>query len=139
VQDCTVLIYVLHFRNGTSKAYSLYSRRVMARDPVLRCGSWLHSSMTRSDMSISSKYLKGELLGEGTWGSVFSAERRSDSLKVAIKRIKPMYVHLGMNFTALREIKYLKYIKGENIIDVSKVTSVAFILLRLISRCSFRW
>jgi serine/threonine protein kinase len=48
--------------------------------------------MTRSDMSISSKYLKGELLGEGTWGSVFSAERRSDSLKVAIKRIKPMYV-----------------------------------------------
>jgi cyclin-dependent kinase 7 len=70
-------------------------------------------------MSISSKYLKGELLGEGTWGSVFAAERRSDAVKVAIKRIKPMYVHLGMNFTALREIKYLKYIKGENIIDVS--------------------
>jgi serine/threonine protein kinase len=69
-------------------------------------------------MSVSSKYLKGELLGEGTWGSVFAAERRTDSVKVAIKRIKPMYVHLGMNFTALREIKYLKYIKGENIIDV---------------------
>jgi serine/threonine protein kinase len=120
VQDCTALLYVLRAYNGLKKAYSLNSRRVMARDPVLRCGSWLHSSMTRSDMSISSKYLKGELLGEGTWGSVFSAERRSDSLKVAIKRIKPMYVHLGMNFTALREIKYLKYIKGENIIDVSK-------------------
>lgn len=70
-------------------------------------------------MSLSSKYLKGELLGEGTWGSVFSAERRSDSVKVAIKRIKPMYVHLGVNFTALREIKYLRYIKGENVVDVS--------------------
>ena len=45
-------------------------------------------------------------------------------MKVAIKRIKPMYVHLGMNFTALREIKYLKYIKGENIIDVSKLISL---------------
>ena len=68
--------------------------------------------------SMSSKYLKGVQLGEGTWGNVFEAERRSDSLKVAIKRIKPMYVHLGMNFTALREIKYLRYIKGTNIIDV---------------------
>jgi len=29
-----------------------------------------------------------------------------------------MYVHLGVNFTALREIKYLRYIKGPNIIDV---------------------
>ncbi len=70
-------------------------------------------------MNLTSKYLKGDLLGEGTWGSVFSAERRTDSLKVAIKRIKPMYVHLGVNFTALREIKYLRYIKGPNIIDVS--------------------
>ncbi len=72
-------------------------------------------------MSLSSKYLKGELLGEGTWGSVFSAERRADSTRVAIKRIKPMYVHLGVNFTALREIKYLRYIKGPNIIDVSHI------------------
>jgi len=69
-------------------------------------------------MSLTSKYLKGDLLGEGTWGSVFSAERRADSTRVAIKRIKPMYVHLGVNFTALREIKYLRYIKGPNIIDV---------------------
>lgn len=74
-------------------------------------------------MSLSSKYLKGELLGEGTWGSVFSAERRTDSTRVAIKRIKPMYVHLGVNFTALREIKYLRYIKGPNIIDVSHIQS----------------
>eukprot|EP01032_Pedospumella_encystans_P023077 gene23077-26133_t len=72
-------------------------------------------------MSLSSKYLKGELLGEGTWGSVFSAERRTDSTRVAIKRIKPMYVHLGVNFTALREIKYLRYIKGPNIIDLQDV------------------
>ena len=90
-------------------------------------------------MSLSSKYLKGELLGEGTWGSVFMAERRSDSLKVAIKRIKPMYVHLGMNFTALREIKYLKYIKGENVVNVSVailhsfyITSLLLFLIMLI-------
>jgi serine/threonine protein kinase len=139
VQDCTALLYVFSACNDTTKAYSLYSRRVMVCEPVRRCESELHSSMTRSDMSISSKYLKGELLGEGTWGSVFSAERRADSLKVAIKRIKPMYVHLGMNFTALREIKYLKYIKGENIIDVRKVSSTGSVLLHIKWICTFRW
>jgi cyclin-dependent kinase 7 len=70
-------------------------------------------------MSLSSKYLKGVQLGEGTWGTVFEAERRSDSLRVAIKRIKSMFTHLGVNFTALREIKYLKFVRGPNIIDVS--------------------
>ena len=43
------------------------------------------------------QYLRGAALGEGTWGSVYEAKRKSDGLKVAIKRIKPMDAHLGMN------------------------------------------
>ncbi|KAJ1442721.1 kinase-like domain-containing protein [Ochromonadaceae sp. CCMP2298] len=70
---------------------------------------------------MASKYLKGRQLGEGTWGTVFEAERRKDQLLVAIKRIKPMYVHLGVNFTALREIKYLKVVRGANVIDLLDV------------------
>ena len=72
-----------------------------------------------------SNYSKGALLGEGTWGHVFEATRRSDGSKVAIKRIKPINkvvdAHLpqGINFTALREIKYMKEMKGcINIVEV---------------------
>lgn len=72
-----------------------------------------------------SNYSKGALLGEGTWGHVFEATRRSDGAKVAIKRIKPINkvvdAHLpqGINFTALREIKYMKEMKGcINIVEV---------------------
>jgi cyclin-dependent kinase 7 len=77
---------------------------------------------------MASKYLKGRQLGEGTWGTVFEAERRKDQLLVAIKRIKPMYVHLGVNFTALREIKYLKVVRGANVIDVSTYIYVIYML-----------
>jgi cyclin-dependent kinase 7 len=61
----------------------------------------------------------GKFLGEGTWGSVYEASRRSDGLRVAIKRIKPGDPKLGMNFTALREIKYLRELRHTNVVDVS--------------------
>ncbi len=67
---------------------------------------------------MASKYIKGDQLGEGTWGHVYQASRRSDGLVVAVKRIKPMDPLLGINFTALREIKFLKELKSPNIVDV---------------------
>jgi cyclin-dependent kinase 7 len=70
---------------------------------------------------MASKYLQGRKLGEGTWGTVFEATRRSDGIQVAIKRIKPMEPELGMNFTALREVKFLKELKCVNVVDVSDV------------------
>ena len=35
-------------------------------------------------------YERGRTLGEGTFGLVYEAYRRSDQLKVAIKRLKSM-------------------------------------------------
>jgi serine/threonine protein kinase len=76
-------------------------------------------------MSLSN-YIKGNKLGEGTWGHVFESTRRSDGLRVAIKRIKPInsqvdgHLPPGVNFTALREIKYLQELKlCPNIIKVT--------------------
>lgn len=74
--------------------------------------------------SSSSKYLKGKILGEGTWGHVYEAIRQADGEKVAIKRIKPRDVHLGVNFTALREIKYLKEVHSPFVVDVSVIRMV---------------
>lgn len=72
---------------------------------------------------MASRYVKGDQLGEGTWGNVFKATRRSDGLVVAIKRIKPMDPMFGINFTALREIKFLKEVKCSNIVDVRLILS----------------
>lgn len=70
---------------------------------------------------MASRYVKGDLLGEGTWGHVYQASRRSDGLVVAVKRIKPMDPLFGINFTALREIKFLKEVHSVNIVDVSRL------------------
>ncbi len=67
------------------------------------------------------KYRREKLLGEGTWGHVFLARRQIDNLQVAVKRIKPKDAHLGLNFTGLREIRFLKVVKSVNIVDVSTI------------------
>lgn len=69
----------------------------------------------------SETFLRGRLLGEGTWGVVYQGTRSSDGLLVAIKRIKPKETHLGLDFTALREIKYLRALKSPYVVDVSFV------------------
>ena len=69
---------------------------------------------------MASKYHTGKFLGEGTWGLVYEATRISDGTQVAIKKIKPMpQQELGMNFTALREVKYLKELHSINVVEVS--------------------
>ena len=89
---------------------------------------------------MASKYTTGKFLGEGTWGSVYEAFRRSDGLQVAIKRIKPMDPALGVNFTALREIKYLRELKHTNVVDVCcwfniKFLFLIFNLISTVERC----
>jgi serine/threonine protein kinase len=65
------------------------------------------------------KYIRGNLLGEGTWGKVYEASDRNDKTQMfAIKMIKQMDKNFGLNFTALREIKHLQVLKSVNIIKV---------------------
>lgn len=74
---------------------------------------------------MANKYVKGRLLGEGTWGVVYEGTSKVDNSLVAIKRIRPMVGKekgiYGVNFSALREIKYLKEIKHEYIIQLLDV------------------
>lgn len=78
------------------------------------------------------KYIKGKSLGEGTWGLVYEANRKKDNLIVAIKQIKNINNendHNGINFSALREIKYLRELNHENIIQVHYFLKFFFILI----------
>ena len=82
---------------------------------------------------MTSKYRKGKRLGEGTWGEVYeaytlTAGSQPVNTRVAIKRIKaiPADSHLppGVNFTAIREIKHMRELKGSPyIVNVSLQSS----------------
>ena len=60
--------------------------------------------------------VRGALLGEGTYGSVFQGSLNGET--VAVKRIKPHELRPGMNFTALREVRYLRMLRHENIVNL---------------------
>lgn len=71
-----------------------------------------------SSETVKSKYIRGNLLGSGTWGEVFESTRVTDQRRVAIKRFKTIDSHLGINTPTLREIKFLRELKHENIVEV---------------------
>ncbi|XP_010036922.2 cyclin-dependent kinase D-3 [Eucalyptus grandis] len=76
--------------------------------------------MTEMDLSkkVADRYLKREVLGEGTYGVVYKAIDTKTGQVVAIKKIRIGKQKEGVNFTALREIKLLKEIKDPNIIEL---------------------
>nr|XP_023919756.1 cyclin-dependent kinase D-3-like [Quercus suber]XP_023919763.1 cyclin-dependent kinase D-3-like [Quercus suber]XP_023919771.1 cyclin-dependent kinase D-3-like [Quercus suber]POF25221.1 cyclin-dependent kinase d-1 [Quercus suber] len=76
--------------------------------------------MTELDFSkkVADRYLKREVLGEGTYGVVFKAIDTKTGQTVAIKKIRLGKQKEGVNFTALREIKLLKELKDPNIIEL---------------------
>ncbi|KAK6944224.1 Protein kinase domain [Dillenia turbinata] len=67
---------------------------------------------------VADRYLKREVLGEGTYGVVYKAIDTKTGQIVAIKRIRIGQQKEGVNFTALREIKLLKELKDPNIIEL---------------------
>ncbi|XVE56899.1 hypothetical protein DITRI_Ditri04bG0047600 [Diplodiscus trichospermus] len=67
---------------------------------------------------MADRYLKREVLGEGTYGVVYKAIDTKTGQTVAIKKFWLGKQKEGMNFTALREIKLLKELKDPNIIEL---------------------
>jgi cyclin-dependent kinase 7 len=77
------------------------------------------TSSDKNKLKMADHYIRGKPLGEGTWGQVYEAFRKDDNRRVAIKRMRGKEPQFGLDFTALREIKYLQEIKGPHIEDVS--------------------
>lgn len=75
-------------------------------------------------------------MGEGTWGTVFKSTRRVDGLIVAVKKIKAKETDRGLDFTALRELKYLRILNHSNIIQVIAIfTTICLSVFKKLFDC----
>jgi cyclin-dependent kinase 7 len=83
------------------------------------------------------KYNRGQTLGEGTWGIVYEAIRKKDRKVVAIKRMKGKDPKSGVDFTALREVKYLQDLRSPYIIDLIEVYLAGGILHMVLEFCPY--
>ncbi|CAK9185602.1 unnamed protein product [Ilex paraguariensis] len=83
------------------------------------------TAMSVADQTLTKKvadrYLKREVLGEGTYGVVYKAIDTKTEQTVAIKKIRLGKQKEGVNVTALREIKLLKELKDAYIIELIDV------------------
>jgi len=67
------------------------------------------------------KYDKICRIGKGTFGEVFKAKHRITKREVALKKILMENEHEGFPITAIREIRILKLLKSENIVNLIEV------------------
>ena len=67
------------------------------------------------------KYEKMAKVGQGTFGEVFKARNRKNKNVVALKKILMENEKEGFPITALREIKILKLLQHENIVQLIEI------------------
>jgi cyclin-dependent kinase 7 len=72
-------------------------------------------------MGIADKYVKGPVLGKGTFGEVIKGTEKGTGKVVAIKKVRIGEQGEGVNVTALREIKYLRELHHPNIVSLIDV------------------
>ena len=65
------------------------------------------------------KYEVGGTLGQGQWGVVRKATRKSDGAEVAIKKVRCASGSAeGVNFQVLREIKMLRDVRHAHVVQL---------------------
>lgn len=69
------------------------------------------------------KWIKDKKVGEGAYAVVYQGREASTGRKVAIKKIKVGQFKDGLDMSAVREVKYLRELKHQNIIELLDVFS----------------
>ena len=86
---------------------------------------------------MAERYERKDILGEGTFGVVYAASRKSDGLLVAIKRSKPMDTKRGVHFTILREVNYMQEFKSPYILGLVEVFMTGDAVNMVLEHCPF--
>jgi serine/threonine protein kinase len=113
--------------------YGVHVKRKLVPAPRAnaRCGQVLYKGLgeahgvwgTASSVSIVSmhRYDKQNKVGEGAFGVVYRATEKSTGRTVALKKIRLGRGNDGVSREAIREIKTLRELDHENIIEVLKI------------------
>lgn len=91
---------------------------------------------------MAEKYARGRTLGSGTFAIVYEAHRKSDQKHVAIKRLVKQQKRndslIGIDFTGLREIRYLTLLRGCNhIVELVETFLSDDVLCLVLEFCPF--
>mmetsp|Transcript_969 Transcript_969/g.1211 ORF Transcript_969/g.1211 Transcript_969/m.1211 type:complete len:480 (+) Transcript_969:111-1550(+) len=70
-----------------------------------------------------SEFQKLETIGQGTYGHVYKASDKTTGEIVALKKIKMDNEKEGFPITAIREIKILKSLRHENIVELKEIVT----------------
>jgi len=74
-------------------------------------------------------------VGRGAFAAVYLATRKSDGYKVAIKRVLRKSRNVGVDWTALREIKLMQELRHVNLVGVSDFSSLITFIDLSVDRC----
>ncbi|KAF8661274.1 hypothetical protein AX16_001375 [Volvariella volvacea WC 439] len=69
------------------------------------------------------RWVKDKKVGEGAYAIVYQGREASTGRKVAIKKIKVGQFKDGLDMSAIREVKYLRELKHQNVIELLDVFS----------------
>ncbi|KAH9924728.1 CMGC/CDK/CDK7 protein kinase [Fomitopsis serialis] len=69
------------------------------------------------------RWAKDQKIGEGTYAVVYRGREIATGRKVAIKKIKVGQFKDGLDMSAIREVKYLRELKHQNVIELLDVFS----------------
>ena len=78
-------------------------------------------SVNESSFAVPSQYHVLEPIGQGVYGLVCSALNKSSGEHVAIKKIEKAFDHIMFTKRALRELRILRYLNHDNIIQIRDV------------------
>ncbi|KAM9893540.1 hypothetical protein OXX79_009273, partial [Metschnikowia pulcherrima] len=66
-------------------------------------------------------YTKDKKVGEGTYAVVYVGKQVKTNRKIATKEIKTGLFKDGLDMSAIREVKYLKELRHQNVIELIDV------------------
>lgn len=80
-------------------------------------------AVERANAERQKRWAKDQKIGEGTYAVVYRGREMATGRKVAIKKIKMGQFKDGLDMSALREVKYLRELKHQNVIELLDVFS----------------
>ncbi|KAF7625926.1 hypothetical protein Mgra_00009896 [Meloidogyne graminicola] len=106
------------FRTPQSETY--YSCTGATEDEITKSPASSGNSSFKSNGNSLDVFKRIEILGEGSYATVWKSENRIDGSIVALKEIK-LQEQEGLPFTAIREISLLRALKHANIVRLHQI------------------